>query len=156
MTWKCLLHHLLLLVFQPVQKRLGIYSEAQKQDGICKQIRKFCSTSWPTKERTPLELKQHWKVKQSFSMCDDLLMFNCRIVVLKALQKETLEKIHQGYQGIERCLLRMKNSVWWPGITSRLKELIQNCTMFRQNTRPRREPLLTSPLPEYPLANGSN
>ena len=40
-------------------KKLGIYSEAQKQDGIFKQIRKFCSTSWPTKERTPLELKPY-------------------------------------------------------------------------------------------------
>ena len=77
-------------------------------------------------------------------------MFNCRIIVPKALQKETLEKIHQGHQGIEQCLLRMKNSVWWPGITSRLKELIQNCTMCCQNTRPRREPLLTLPLPVYP------
>ena len=49
-------------------KRLGIYSGAQKQDGICKQVRKILSTSWPTKERTPLELKSYWKVKQSFSM----------------------------------------------------------------------------------------
>ena len=133
-------------------KRLEIYSEAQKQDGICKQIRKLCSTSWPTKERTPLELKPYWTVKPSFSMGDDLLMFNCRIVVPKSLQKETLEKIHQGHQGIERCLLRMKNSAWWPGITSRLNELIQNCKTCCQNTR-------TSPdfaIARIPMANGSN
>ena len=44
----------------------------------------------------------------------------------------------------------MKYSVWWPGITSQLKQLIQNCGTCCKNARPRREPLLTTPLPEYP------
>ncbi len=128
-------------------RRLATYSDAQKQDDICKQIREFCSTGWPNKEATPPELKPYWKEKQSFSVCEDLLMFNCRIVVPKKMQRETLEKIHQGHQGIRLCLLRMKSSVWWPGITSHLKELIQNCATCCENARPRREPLMTSPYP---------
>ena len=35
-------------------------------------------------------------------------------------------------------------------MTSQLKQLIQNCGTCCKNARPRREPLLTTPLPKYP------
>ena len=130
--------------------RLRIYSQAQKQELMCEQIREFCILGWPCKEKISHKLKPYWNVRGSFTLCEDLLLFNSRIVVPKVLQQETLDKIHHGHQGIERCLLRMKYSVWWPGITSQLKQLIQNCGTCCKNARPRREPLLTTPLPEYP------
>ena len=132
------------------KNRLRIYSQAQKKDLTFEQIREFCITGWPCKERISHKLKPYWNVRGSFTLCEGLLLFNSRIVVPKVLQRETLDKIHQGHQGIERCLLRMKYSVWWPGITSQLKQLIQNCGTCCKNARPRREPLLTTPFPEYP------
>ena len=129
---------------------LRIYSQAQKQDLTYEQIREFCITEWPSKERISHELKPYWNIRGSFTLCEDLLLFNSRIVVPKVLQRKTLDKIHQGHQGIERCLLCIKYSVRWPGITSQLKQLIQNCGTCCKNARPRREFLLTTPLPEYP------
>lgn len=130
--------------------RLNEYRQAQKRDSMCQQIREFSLAGWPSKERVSYQLKPYWKVRGSFTLCEDMLLFNSRIVVPKSLQQETLGKIHQGHQGVERCLLRTKCSVWWPGITSQLKQLIQNCPTCSRNARPRREPLLTTPLPEYP------
>jgi len=37
----------------------------------------------------------------------------------------------------------------WPGITSQLKQLIQNCPICCRNGRSRKEPLLTTQLPEF-------
>ena len=130
--------------------RLMVYSQAQKQDSTCQQIREFCQTSWPSKERVNTHLKAFWKVRGSFTVCQDLLLYNSRIVVPRGLQRETLGKIHQGHQGLERCLLRIRSSVWWPGITSQLKQMIQNCPTCARNARPRKAPLLTTLLPEYP------
>ena len=130
--------------------RLMVYSQAQKQDSTCQQIGEFCQTSWPSKERVNTHLKAFWKVRGSFTVCEDLLLYNSRIVVPRGLQRETLGKIHQGHQGLERCLLRIRSSVWWPGITSQLKQMIQNCPTCARNARPRKAPLLTTLLPEYP------
>ena len=136
-------------------KKLGIYSDAQKQHGICKHIRNFCSTSWPTKERTPLELKPHWKVKQSFSMCDDLLMFNCRIVVPKALKKETLEKIHQGHQGIamstqdEKLSMVARDNKSTNGIDTELHNVLSKY-QTQEGTSP------DFAIARIPMASGSN
>ena len=68
----------------------------------------------------------------------------------KSLQQETLSKIHDGHQGIERCLVRAKASVWWPGITKQLTQKVQHCEACCKNASPAKEPLMATPLPEYP------
>lgn len=73
-----------------------------------------------------------------------------RIVVPKSLQTETLRKLHDGHQGIIRCRLRAKISVWWPGLSQQLTQLVRNCLDCAREHRPNKEPLITSNLPEYP------
>lgn len=130
--------------------RLKDYCTAQKQDPTCQQIRQYCQDGWPCKEQVDRNLRAFWKVRGSFTVCEDMLLFNSRIVIPKSLQRKTLDKIHQGHQGIERCLQRIRSSVWWPGITTHLKQVIQNCHTCSKNARPRKEPLMTTNLPEYP------
>ena len=77
-------------------------------------------------------------------------MYKERIVVPKSLQTETLRKLHDGHQGIIRCRLRAKISVWWPGLSQQLTQLVKNCSDCAREHRPNKEPLITSNLPEYP------
>ena len=66
------------------------------------------------------------------------------------MQAETLQKLHQGYQGIQRCRLRANSSVWWPGMSKHINDFISHCLTCCRNAPPQREPLLSSPLPDYP------
>ena len=45
---------------------------------------------------------------------------------------------------------RVRSSVWWPGVTSQVKQFVENCRECAKVARPRREPLLPTPLPDYP------
>lgn len=130
--------------------RLDAYRRAQREDPGCTQITKYCNTNWPRRERTDPTLLPFWKVRGSLTVCDDLLLFNSRIVVPKSMQKETMNKIHVGHQGIQRCLERAKASVWWPGITALLTQKIENCLTCREKSCARKEPLIISSLPDYP------
>ena len=71
-------------------------------------------------------------------------------VVPKALQRETLKKLHQGHQGIVRCQERAQISVWWPGIGQQIKDLVQSCSTCAREFVPHPEPLIPTPLPEFP------
>ena len=114
-------------------------------------VRQFSSLGWPVKDRTDLELRPYWKARDSFTVGDGLLLFNTRIVVPESLRKTVLTKLHHGHQGLERCLQRARHSVWWPGISHHIKQLVQDCPVCAKNARlPRREPLLSTPLPPYP------
>ena len=66
-------------------------------------------------------------------------------VVPKPLQRCTVEK--QGHQGVVRYMLRAKSSVCWPGITSQLKQMVQECRVCAQNAHPGKDPILPPPPP---------
>ena len=72
------------------------------------------------------------------------------VLILKALQKEVLDKLHEGHQGITCCRSRAQISVWWPGLTQELKKFIQQCPECARDYRLNKEPLIPSTLPDYP------
>ena len=82
-------------------------------------------------------------------------MFVYWIVVPKALQKDTLLRIHQGHLGIwlspvmQRCKLRAQSVVWWPGIMTQVEEQVKRCQVCVKEARCSREPMITSQLPDY-------
>lgn len=54
------------------------------------------------------QLKVYWSRRGHLTVHKGLLMYGDRIVVPKALQKDTLLRIHQGHLGIQRCKLRVQ------------------------------------------------
>lgn len=66
-------------------------------------VREYCSKGWPAKETIESELKPFWAVQNSLTLGNNLLLYNNHIVVPPALQGETIQKIHEGHQGVERC-----------------------------------------------------
>ena len=77
-------------------------------------------------------------------------MKDSRLVIPYSLQQEVFEKLHSGHQGITKCQQRAKASVWWPGISNQLKELIANYPICAQHRFQPAEPLIASMLPEHP------
>ena len=97
------------------ETRLGEYKKEQERDPECKAVKEHCITGWPRKHHIPGNLKAYYG---SLTVHNDLLLYNGRIVVPRTLRKETLRKIHEGHQGIGRCHIRVRESVWWPGVVS--------------------------------------
>ena len=130
--------------------RLDEYREAQSKDSVCQQLSEYCRHGWPEKTSVTPEVAPYWKSRGFLSECDGLLLFGHRIVVPKSLQRETLQKIHAGHQGMERCRTRVSTSVWWPGVTTQMSQVVQQCTECAKNSTQSREPLIVSKLPDYP------
>ena len=61
-----------------------------------------------------------------------------------------MARIHTGHQGIERCQTRVATSVWWPGVTQQITQLVEQCKECAQEATKRKEPLVVTPLPDYP------
>ena len=51
-----------------------------------------------------------------------------RIIVPREIRPEMLQYIHKGHQGKEHCLLRARNTVFWPKMTYDIQQLIEKCT----------------------------
>ena len=57
--------------------------------------------------------------------------------------------IHSGHQGIEACLRRAREHVYWPGMNEELKAWIRTCETCRENElTPCKETLMSHEIPE--------
>ena len=132
------------------EKRLDEYRQAQLQDPICSQVLQYCQSNWPEKHNITGNIRPYWKVRASLSICNKLLLYNNRIVVPLSLQDITMQRLHDGHQGIQRCRLRAKTSVWWPGIAQQIEQMIHQCQTCAKDVTYRKEPLMPTVLPDFP------
>ena len=127
------------------------YRKGQDEDGICSSVKEYCKQGWPKKRNLETQVIPFWKARGNLSLDPNgLLLYGSRIVVPVSLQRETLRKIHNGHQGIQRCRQRAKISVWWPGISSEIENMIKQCHTCAKRHTPRKEPMIASDLPQYP------
>ena len=129
---------------------LSAYKTAQAADPTCQKVIQFCQDGWPEQMPQLKQLRPYWGAQHKLSVVDDILLYGSRIVVPSSMQESSIEKIHAGHLGLQKCLLRAEISVWWPGITGQLKRHIQNCRECREHATQRKEPLIPTPLPTHP------
>ena len=131
-------------------ERLEEYQKEQEIDPNCSQVMKYCRGNRPKKKELPLGLRPYWDNRNSLTINNGLLLYNHRIVVPSALKKETLGRIHEGHQGRERCRTMANTCVWWPSMSKDITEKVLSCSECAKEAIPKREPLIVSPLPDYP------
>ena len=122
----------------------------QKDDPETAEIRKYCLRGWPAyMPENPL-LKQYWSNRHHFTIVDDILLFDDRIVIPRVLRLDILSRLHEGHLGITKCRALAQTSVWWPNISSQIEEMVRKCGTCAKLRPIQREPLLPSSLPERP------
>ena len=134
----------------PSQEQLETYRRAQHSDPICSTLMEYCCSGWPAKQSLPKEYELYWPARGELTIGEDLPLYGGRVVVPANMQAETLQKLHQGHQGIQQYRLRANSSVWWPGMSKQINDFISHCPTCCRNAPPQTEPLLSSPLPDYP------
>ena len=105
-------------------QRLEEIKQHQKEDEVCQQITAFCETGWPDKHSATASIRPFLPMSAEFCIENGLLMRGNRIVIPPPLRRELLSKIHTGHQGITKCRERARQSVWWPGVSKELEELV--------------------------------
>ena len=130
--------------------RLQEIRENQKQDNICSQIMDFCEFGWPEKNNLSTPAKQYFPYKAELTVQNGLLLKGQRLVIPTSMQKCMLGKIHEGHQGIVKCRKRAQESIWWPGLSKQLQDLVEQCTQcikYRENNA---EPMIATEMPHRP------
>ena len=132
------------------ERRLEEIKQHQSSDETCQQLIVFCQSGWPDKHTANAFIKPYLPMAAEFSVESGLLMRGNRIVIPPSLRRELLGKIHDGHQGITKCRERARQSIWWPGISRDLEQLVQNCTECCKAQKQRAQPMIPSPLPDLP------
>ena len=73
------------------------------------------------------ELQDYWNFRDDLCICDGLLMKGDRLITPYSLRDEMLEKIQGSLLGLEKCLSRVRECLFWPNIRKNIKEKVASC-----------------------------
>lgn len=132
---------------------LSKIKQATGEDECLSIVMDYTLHGWPDyKENVKLGARHLYHIRAELSVCDGLLLRGNRIVIPPSLQKDVLERIHHGHLGITKCRERAASSVWWPGISKDISDVVSACSFCQEKqSSQRKEPLLTTPLPDHPF-----
>ena len=103
------------------------------QDGQLTRLKGYISTGFPCDKKNLLtDLHKFWPHKEMLSIESGLITYGNRIIVPREMRSEMLQYIHEGHQGKERCLLRARNTVFWPKMTYDVQQLIEKCVICQE------------------------
>ena len=107
---------------------------------------------WPNlRKQCPQKLGDYWNFRCDLVIDDGLVLKGDRIVIPQSLKKEVLEAIHTGHQGKTKCVLLERESVFWPGITNDVRDMVQRCEVCsRHQPAPSKLPIMQPNMPTGP------
>ena len=130
--------------------RLQQIRDVQKVDEECSLLRSYYLHGWPPYLPHQPLLRPYWENRSHLTIVDDLLLYDDRIVIPRSMRLQILDCIHTGHLGLTKCRSRARISVWWPGLSTQIGELITRCHTCAKEQPTPREPLLPSSFPGRP------
>lgn len=121
-------------------------------DAVLSQLRELIMIGWPDNIRNiPIQLRKYWPFRDELSVENGVITKGDRIIIPRELQKRILEKIHEGHQGMEKCKLRAKETVYWVDINSDIEKMVKECaTCQKFQKSQQKESLLPQEIPTRP------
>ena len=120
--------------------RLHQFQHVSADDPVLMELRKTILQGWP-EEKSALSdaLHAYYDFRDELTVEDTLVFKGPVVVVPAALRKEMMATCHDTHIGIEGCLRRARESMFWPRMTSDLKSYISKCDicMAHQATNPK-------------------
>ena len=111
-------------------ERLSQLQKCTAQDLVLETVKTTVLTGWPEKrDECPVQVRDYWNYREEISLHDGLLFKNQRVIVPKAMRSEILSRIHSSHEGIVSCSKKAKDIVFWPGMNSEIKALVERCTV---------------------------
>ena len=116
------------------QAEIEELQKATSKDTELQCLKNVISTGWPsTRSSCSDVLKNYWNYRDELWIEDGILMKNHKIVIPNVLKGKYLEKVHSGCQGINSCLQRAREYIFWNGYTNDIKETVEKCGLCQEN-----------------------
>lgn len=123
-------------VLQIKPTRLQTLRDETKADATLTKLTKLILSGWPEHKHDLAEdLHPYWCFRDELAVLDGLVMKGSRVIVPAALRSETLNKLHDGHQGLTATLQRARRTVYWPKLQDDISEVIQKCQECQRHAK---------------------
>ncbi|XP_055887318.1 uncharacterized protein K02A2.6-like [Biomphalaria glabrata] len=136
--------HLIVNSLPMSDEYMNIFQQATADDAVLRLLKNNIMIGWPNKRaEITQEIRAYSGFKEELSESNGLLFKGERLIVPKVLQKEMLQRLHQGHLGRDRCLVTAKEVFFWPGMSKQIIDMVSTCAVCNEHQKSQqKEPLL--------------
>ncbi|XP_048236731.1 uncharacterized protein K02A2.6-like [Haliotis rufescens] len=134
------------------EKRMEDIRRATEADPQFSLLQQTIIDGWPEHRKLcPGTILEFWNFRDQLAFMDGIIFKGQKIVIPKSLRTSMLDKIHTGHMGVEKCLRRARDILFWPKMSNDITSLVLNCSVCleRRNSNPK-EPLISHDIPSRP------
>ena len=101
-----------------------------KEDDELALLEQTITTGWPgTIREVPSKIQLYWTFREELTVEDGIVLKGTYIGIPHKKHQAMLNLIHEGHLGLNKCKLRAKDTVYWPGLNEQLEKLVFNCKL---------------------------
>lgn len=128
-----------------------IISATANDPTLCHLIR-VITTGWPSrKSELTHSLHPYWNFREELTHQDGVIYKGTQVLIPLAKRNAILQKAHAAHFGAESNIRLCKDTVFWPGMKSDIRETCRSCGKCAQfQLQNAKEPMKSQPIPEYP------
>ena len=113
--------------------KLDEIGDYKSQDNVLFHLKDVIHQGWPEyPKECPPYLKEYWNFREDLSIENGFILKGHRHLVPSNLRPQILQIIHQGHLGAEKCNLKARDCVFWPGISKDINKMTANCPTCMQ------------------------
>lgn len=114
------------------KERLNRIKTNTETDEALQMLKKVIQQGWPEdKHVLPNQVLPYFNIRDELSLQDGIIFRGERIVVPTNMRKEMKETLHSSHLGIESTLRHARDCLFWPGMTSEIKQHMSSCDVCR-------------------------
>ena len=110
--------------FLPISEpQLAEIQQKTATDSVLQSLTQIILMGWPDqKETLPLELHPYYMVRDELTAQDGILFKGLRCIIPVSLRVKIRERLHGAHTGVEGCLRRARETVYWPNMNADLRD----------------------------------
>ena len=110
--------------------------EETRKDPTLKLLMHYISDGWPVEQRQlPQELHGYWNYWEDLSIKDGITTKGSSVLIPSTLWRKALQKIHTKDTRSGKCMLKARESVFWPGISDDIRKAVERCGTCQSSSK---------------------
>lgn len=133
------------------EKRAKFQVETDR-DPVLRRVKEYHQQGWPrSKKQVDAPCRYYYNLTSNITEDEGLLFMNDKLIVPNSLRQEMVKLIHEGHQGMTKSKKLGRSTLFWPGMSRDIEDVIANCSKCLEHLpKNRKEPLIPHELPDGP------
>ena len=115
-------------------ERLQQIKHATKEDPALALLSEVIHMGWPEEKKcVPPAVQPYWDCRDELVIHGQLIFKGYRLVIPVCMRAELMAVTHASHVGIEGCLRRARECLYWPYMSQDIKKYVSNCDVCQKH-----------------------